>query len=693
MSVTNPYTPSVEKFENSNEFTYLADFFRSNKEMGYTNIPDNTIQYNEFWLDVKNKCLNGMTNSKGISITGAHFFYLNFCRILRQTKDKIGREIKKREFPRFIDLDYEWFWMIDYCRKNGKNLEAVKGRRQGWSYKAAALCTHEYNFYPDSKSIIGAFFSTFSQNTMNMVIDNCNHLNTYTEFRKQRNPDTKDFIMSSYQATISGVKVTKGYMSSVEAISFKDRPTSAVGKSATWLILDEAGVFENIKDTYGFSEPLIKDGSTWTGTALIFGSAGDMEGGCENFYDMFINPRKYNCLEFDDPENGQIKTGFFSSATRGRLGLCTNINSKWYKQPMVDDQGNSNEEAAYDDIMFLREQARGGHDHKALHNIMTQFPFNYKEAFLRNKGALFASPEMLEWLGKVETLPSLKGEAQRGELLFGEDNKMEWKTNENLEYITEFPIKPENKRDGCIVIWEHPEKVNNEVPAHLYIAGCDPYDQDKAESSVSLGSIFIYKRFYQANKTHDIIVAEYTGRPERADDFYENCRKLCMYYNAKCLYENNLKGLKGYFEQKNSLHYLYEQPQILKDIVKDSRVSRGYGIHMNRASGTNTGIKDQCELYLKQWLYDEKTEVDDNKILNLHTIKSLPLLKELIAYDKDGNFDRCIAFMLCILQSKELHRIHVEQSMEKPTTANYLEKLYQQSLIKSSINKRNSAFR
>jgi len=692
MAITNPYVPNVDSFEASEEFTYLAEYFRKNN--CYTNMPDNTIQYKEFWLDVKNKCLNGMTNSKGISITGAHFFYLNFCRILRQTTDKIGREIKKREFPRFIDLDYEWFWMIDYCRKNGKNLEAVKGRRQGWSYKAAALCTHEYNFYPDSMSMIGAFLSTFSQTTMNMVIDNCNHLNTHTEFRKQRNPDTKDFIMSRYQVDVSGVKVWKGYMSSVASISFKDKPTAAVGKSATWLILDEAGVFENIKDSYGFSEPLIKDGSTWTGTALIFGSAGDMEAGCEHFYDMFINPRKYNCLEFDDPENPQVKIGFFSSATRGRLGTCTNPTSKWYKQPMVDDQGNSNEEAAFDDLLFLREQARGGHDHKALHNIMTQFPFTYKEAFLRNKGALFASPEMLDWLGKVETLPSLRGEAQRGKLIFGEDNKIEWKTDESLEQIVDFPIKPENKRDGCIVIWEHPEKVGNDVPAHLYIAGCDPYDQDKADSSVSLGSIFIYKRFYQANKTHDIIVAEYTGRPERADDFYENCRKLCIYYNSKCLYENNLKGLKGYFEQKNSLHYLYEQPQILKDIVKDSRVNRGYGIHMNRASGSNsTGIKDQCELYLKQWLYDEKTEVDGQKILNLHTIKSLPLLRELIAYDKEGNYDRCIAFMLCILQSKELHRIHVEESIAPNNTSDFFEKLYQRHLIQTNTNKRNSAFR
>ena len=110
---------------------------------------------------------------------------------------------------------------------------------------------------------------------------------------------------------------------------------------------------------------------------------------------------------------------------------------------------------------------------------------------------------------------------------------------------------------------------------------------------------------------------------------------------------------------KNSLHYLCEQPQIIKDIVTNSKVSRGYGIHMA------IQIKDQCELYLKQWLYEEREDIDGKKILNLHTIKSIPLLKELITYDRQANTDRVIAFMLCILQSKELHKIHLEETQPK----------------------------
>ena len=77
------------------------------------------------------------------------------------------------------------------------------------------------------------------------------------------------------------------------------------------------------------------------------------------------------------------------------------------------------------------------------------------------------------------------------------------------------------------------------------------------------------------------------------------------------------------------------------------------------------GIKDQCEQYIRQWLYDERKDINGNPILNLHTIKSIPLLKELVAYDRECNTDRVIAFMLCILQSKELHKLHMEDMQPK----------------------------
>ena len=682
-SIGNPYVPEVEWFKDSNEFSYLANFY---DEHGvYTLIPAGTYEYQMFWEDVKNKCVHGFTNSLGIRITGHHFFYLNFCRI-NALNELIGK--KTEMFPRFMDLDYDYFHMIEYCEKNQKCITAVKGRRQGWSYKAAAIAAWEFTLFPSSSSIIGAFFSSFGLETMKMTVENLNWLNANTEFRKQRNPDLKDNIIARYQADIGGVKVWKGYKSQVRAISFKDNPTAAVGKSASKLILDEAGVFPNITDTWGYTEPLIKAGSTYSGVAIVFGSSGDMDGGSKYFYEMFTNPAKYNMLEFPDPENPAKSTAYFSTACRAREGVCKNPKSKWFNQLMMDENGNSNEEAAIDDIMFLREKAKEGLDPKALHSVLTQFPLTWQEAFLRNKGAIFASPEMLEWLGQLETTPSLYNQVEKGKLVWRGD-KYEFQPNDESTYITSFPIKADEDNTGCIAIWERPEAVNGEIPYSLYVAGCDPYDQDKSGSG-SLGSFFIYKRFVTHDRTHDIIVAEYTGRPKFADDFYEECRRLCIYYNAKVLYENQLKGMKNYFMQKNSLQYMWEQPDhMIKDMIKDSKVQRGFGIHMNRGSGGASGIKDMCELYLKDWLYTERKDFEGKEgdiKFNFHNIKSIALLKELIAYDEEGNYDRVIALMLCILQTKELHKIHVNymhNSSKSFGNDPFLKKLWNKNQIAS----------
>ena len=689
-SIGNPYVTEVAKFECSNEFSYLANFFNG---IGYNNKPrevytylkEDTEEYEEFWKDVRQKCIYGFSNSKGIRVTGNHFFYLNFCRI-SALNISIGK--KTEMFPMFIDLDYDYFHMIEYCEKNQKCLLAVKGRRQGWSYKAASVCAWEFTFFPSSSSIIGAFLSSYALTTMQMAIDNLNFINVNTEFRKQRNPDLKDNVIARYQSDVGGVKVWKGYKSSVRAISFKDNPTAAVGKSAGKLILDEGGVFPNITDMYSFTEPLIKAGSSYSGVAIIFGSSGDMDSGSKYFYEMFVTPHKYNMLAFQDPENPGKETAYFSTATRGREGVCMNPQSKWFRQLMIDENGNSNEEAAYDDLMFLRDKAKGGLDPKAQHGVVTQFPITWQEAFLRNKGAIFASPEMLEWLGELETTPSLRDQVEKGELVW-RDDKLEFQPKDSLTYITSFPVKPDEDNTGCIAIWERPEYSNGEIPHSLYIAGCDPYDMDKSGSG-SLGSFFVYKRFYQFGKTHDIIVAEMTGRPKFADEFYESCRRLCIYYNAKALYENQLKGLKNYFAAKNSLQYLWEQPDhMIKDMIKDSKVQRGYGCHMNRGSGGSSGIKDMCELYLKDWLYTERTDIDGVKKFNFHYIKSIALLKELIAYDVENNFDRAIALMLCVLQTKELHKIHANTMMSSSNSYGkdpFLTKIWNKSIQSKTFN-------
>ena len=150
--IPKEYAPYVEKFTNSSEFSERADFFR--REKVYTKYTKGTYQYQEFWREERRRCWEGFSNSKGIRITGQHYFYLNYVQIQSEIEDKKGVSRKVSDFPTFLDLDYYYFHIVEYCRKKGISLCAVKGRRQGWSYKAAAIASHEFNFERDSSTII-----------------------------------------------------------------------------------------------------------------------------------------------------------------------------------------------------------------------------------------------------------------------------------------------------------------------------------------------------------------------------------------------------------------------------------------------------------------------------------------------------------------------------------------------------------
>ena len=199
---------------------------------------------------------------------------------------------------------------------------------------------------------------------------------------------------------------------------------------------------------------------------------------------------------------------------------------------------------------------------------------------------------------------------------------------------------------------------NFECETHSYVCNylpthnCDPYDDDES-NTVSLGSVFVLDLWT------DRLVAEYTGRPPFADDFFEICRRLALFYNGRINYENNKKGMFAYFSRNNCLHLLTD----VLDFLKDKQMMRdGFG---NKSKGTvaTMPINSYARTLLNAWLRKpvEVTEVDDNgeektrSIPNLFSIKSRAFIQELINYNDVGNFDRVSAMgMLMLLREDRL---------------------------------------
>lgn len=181
------------------------------------------------------------------------------------------------------------------------------------------------------------------------------------------------------------------------------------------------------------------------------------------------------------------------------------------------------------------------------------------------------------------------------------------------------------------------------------------YDQNESGTN-SLGSTIIFKRFKAGEAWTDVIVAEYSGRPNTADEYYENVRKLLTFYNARCLYENEKLGIYQYFVNKHCDYLLADQPdKVIAQIFRDSRVNRKKGCHMTKQ------VRQYAEEKINEWLREEYEPGHPN----LERIYSEPLLEELIMNNGERNVDRVIALCMVMIFREELYQVKVQANKDE----------------------------
>lgn len=698
------------KWLNSSVFREEAIKFQKNG--AFTSAPTGTPDWFTYWEEQLRRCKEGYQVGDQ-KITGHHYFYLNFTQIQIVEQIKGSKASKKiTQQPDFWDGDYDYFWCLEIAKsglysedsqvptteeerkeyfkyddqleelKNtigektvtsleyqtiktkrdeiskkilkrlnlkvrihldylngGYHLVVGKSRRKGYSYKNGAICSNVYNTVRQAQVIIGASEKKFlyPKGTMGMTSDYLNFLNEHTGWSKSRDyVDKQDHKRASYKTTVNGTVIEKGYKSEVFALSFKDNPDAARGKDAKIILLEEAGAFPNLKDSFAAITPALTAGKYITGQIIIFGTGGDMESGTVDFADMFYNPEIFGLLPFiniwdDNAENSTC--GFFHPVT-------------WNMEGYYDDQGNSDIEGAEKfELKRRKEILEKSSSSATLQKHVQEFPFKPSEAFLTVSTNNFPVIELRNQLNKViqEKLQLKKGtpvflERKDGVVVARPD------LNKELDPIIHYKPKVEDL-SGCPIIYEYP--VNN-VPRGLYKIGYDPYRQDLSQG-VSLAAIYVYKTIYKDSFKKNEIVAEYVGRPSESDDVNRIASMLAELYNAEIMHENEVTHVKNYFRRYKKLHLLAAQPDaVISKNIKNSTVARIYGCHMNDQ------LKDAGEKYIKDWLLQIKDyDENGNAILNLETIYSIGLLEELIQYNRKGNFDRVMAFMMCMFQLQE----------------------------------------
>jgi len=652
------------RFSNTRELQ--RDGLRFFNEGYYTKAPQGTKDYYDYWEEQRDRCLNGYSVGN-LSITGYHYFYLNFTQIDRAIKNELGGHEKKMGPPRFYDWDYDYFWSVDIARygvsdttyenlqldvdiddiDGGNHLAVIKGRRKGYSYKAASMLTRNFCMKRNSKNYAMASEKEFLLNDglLSKTWDNLSFMENNTPFGQPKQiANTKMKKIAGYKENVNGIEVEKGRKNQISGVSLKDNPEKARGKGGELGFFEEAGKFPGLLKAWEVCRPSYEQGEYVTGTMIAYGTGGTEDADYEGLEEIFYNPSSYNVL----PIKNQWDDGAEDNVCSFFVPAYTNLDGH------IDKHGNSDKESAKQYLETQREKKQEADDPRAHSQYIAEFPFNPREATLQVDKNIFPTGELNSQLAKVISKNRQKI-LTAGKLLEQDDGSVSFHPHPEEKPIFKDPTPKNSDRSGAVVVKETPYRdKDNKVPNNLYMICHDPYAHDGSPDGSSLGAAYVIKRMNNFDLSYaNCIVASYVGRPARQDDYNRNLFKLAKYYNAKIAFENDRGNVMEYAKNHRLLQYLYEKPDIQENKQRGRKsTTRAYGMSMNSRS-----TKNQGEVYIRDWLIDEYAKYEDGSSkMVLNTIVDPALLQELAKYNKDGNFDRVSALMIGMFYMRQLDK-------------------------------------
>lgn len=652
------FRPSAIHYEKYGTFTNLRPNANPNSEYGK-------------WIrEERRRIWDGyVRESDGEWVTGYLYWFLNYSPMMlskiREYKDKDGKKRKSKRADRVESLPECWegiywrFHCLDQASngglynnfEGGQHMAELASRGKGKSYSLASILNHIFvvgenkDAHEKVKGIVTAYQKEYltKDGVLNKFVDMANFCATNTQFPRKRLKNSLQEMTWTMGYKDMELDIERGTQNTVLGVSSKDDESKLRGKRAAKILIEEFGTFPRLVDLYNVLLPSVQDGDIIFGQIYMLGTAGDNESDFAGAQEIMYNPRGYNMYAlpnvFDKYNQGKPYFVFFFPGYVNRKG-CYN------------EDGVSDIIKALIEILMNRYRVKyNSTDPNTIIKTIAEVPITPAEAIVKTGVNMFPVADLTERIGQLDSNPTEYNDVYVGDLVFGKDGQVEYKPT-SAQPIRDFPHK-DNKIEGAIEIFQMPEidKNTNKPYSDRYILGADPYDDDES-NTMSLGSIFVLDLWT------DRIVAEYTGRPSFADDYYEICRKLCLFYNGRLNYEYNKKGLFSHFSTRNSLYLLTDVLDFLKEkqMMKD-----GIG---NKSKGTNASpaINAYARSRLRSWLLSpvpviQTIDGESKEVMvpRLFTVRNRALLKELINYNSEGNFDRISAMgMLMLLREDKM---------------------------------------
>lgn len=650
VDITNPHI-----LEDMDYFRPAALYYK--KHGKYTDLRPNPNPNSEFgkWIrEEVRRCHEGyIRESDGEWIPGDLYFFWNYAPMQIIKKD--NKKSKKGErIVGFADV-WEGHYLkahyLNQARENGKHALELAARSRGKSYWGAAMLAKRFVLGESSSvnkkvtcyaTAAEKKYLVAGDQTLDKFQFDIDFLADNTEWPRKRLINTIQNMQwtMGYVDLDSGTR--KGTLNSVIGVTAKDDESKLRGTRAVLYIIEEGGSFPRLLELWNNLLPSVEFGSDTFGLLYSYGTAGDSQSDFYAMSEMMYHPEGYHAYGIKNVYDIEGKGGnTFTFFFPGYMNLAN----------CYDDNGNSDVTKALLEILLDRYKMKyNSTDINAVSKRTAEIPIVPQEAIIRSRGNVFPIAEINERLNELDSNKSSLDDVYIGKLNQKQNGEVEYEMTTDTP-IRNFPLK-DNKAHGAIEIYSMPEKDSNgKIVDYRYIASCDPVDKDEADS-VSLCSIFVMDLFT------DKIVAEYTGRQDYAEENYEILRRLCLFYNAQCLYENNITGTFAYFSKMRCTYLLADTPEYLKDkdLIKVSKIG-----NMSKGVTATKPINDYADRLIRDWLLLPKTIIETNangedvetQVYNLHFIKNRALLKELSLYNPDGNFDRIRSLGLLMIYREQ----------------------------------------
>ena len=644
------------------------DYFRAaalyfQEHQCYTHLHPNAHPHSEFakyWKEEARRCREGYIREyDGEWVPGDLYWYWNYSPIL-QTKQREGKKRGDRimDFPRPYDGDYMFFHYQEQAREDGEHGSVLKSRGKGFSFKGGSGLAKRFILGDSAEATkkVKAYAIANEREYLTKdgvlnkfidVIDFCSENTPFPNMRELKNSWNDMHWQMGYVDSESERRM--GSQNEVMGVTLKNDPQKARGKRGSYIIWEEMGKFPNFLQAWQIARPSVEEDEVAFGLMMAYGTGGTEGADFSGASEIFYNPTGYKVKKlrnvFDKNTKEGAECAFF---------FADYLN----KKECYDSTGNSDIIKALALLMKARYITKyNTSDPNAIVQEKAEKPIYPQEAVMRKEGNGFPVYDLKERLAEISpSIETFVASHLVGRLLVTGEGKVKWEQDFSIRPIRHFPVQRGTDTTGGVEIFTPPQKNSRgTIPRYRYIMGVDPVDSDAGSS---LASAFVFDTFTRR------IVAEYTARPRFANDFYEIVLRLSLYYNAIINYENNIKGLYTYFYQKNQIHLLCDNPQVLKDLNMQKGSNYGNGSKGTRA---NADVNRYARRMQRDWMLQKGYDsTDELPLMNLHGIRSIAYMQEAIDWNEDGNFDRVSAMGMVMILWEEVRKYSDVAKQDKP---------------------------